>query len=320
LLAFSRKQVIVPKIITINQTIIDTDKILRRLIGENIELLTQLTDEDYTVKADPGQIEQILINLVINARDAIYDKNESQGQNRITISTTIVDLNEQYNFTHPGSKMGKHVCLSVSDTGIGLNKEDIDKIFEPFYTTKHEGRGTGLGLSTVYGIVKQNQGAIYVYSESGLGTLFKIYWPLHQGIDRDEAISEMNQPTVKGTEKILLVEDDEHVRNFTSVALKSMGYDVSCASNGIQALKEIKNGEKKIDMVITDSVMPKMGGQKLVKNIEKFDPSIKVLFISGYTDKEIVEKGELIDGINFLQKPFSIVGLGNKIRQILDIP
>ena len=320
LLAFSRKQVIVPKIITINQTIIDTDKILRRLIGENIELLTQLTDEEYTVKADPGQIEQILINLVINARDAIYDKKESQGQNRITISTTIVDLNEQYNLTHPGSKTGKHVCLSVSDTGVGLNREDINKIFEPFYTTKREGRGTGLGLSTVYGIVKQNEGAIYVYSESGLGTLFKIYWPLHQGIDPDASIGELNQPTVKGTEKILLVEDDEHVRNFTSLALKSMGYDVSCASNGLQALEEIKNGDKKIDMVITDSVMPKMGGQKLVKNIEEFDPSIKVLFISGYTDKEIVEKGELIDGINFLQKPFSIVGLGEKIRQILDIP
>jgi two-component system cell cycle sensor histidine kinase/response regulator CckA len=320
LLAFSRKQVMMPKIITINQTIIDTDKIIRRLIGENIELLTQLTDEEYTVKADPGQIEQILINLAINARDAIYEKKESQGQNRITISTTIVDLNEQYILTHPGCRSGKHVCLSVSDTGIGLNKDELSKIFEPFYTTKREGQGTGLGLSTVYGIVKQNEGSIYVYSEPGLGSLFKIYWPVYQGTDSSKLINDINKDSVKGTESILLVEDDDHVRNFTTVALKSMGYEVSCASNGLQALHEIKNGNKKIDMVITDSVMPKMGGKKLVKNIAEFDSSIKVLFISGYTDREIVEKGELIDGINFLQKPFSVIGLGQKIRQILDIP
>ena len=318
LLAFSRKQVIAPKIITITQAIIDIDKMLRRLIGENIELITQLTDEERTVKADPGQIEQILINLVINARDAIYEKKEPQEQNRITISTSIVNLDEQYILTHPGSKRGVHVCLSVSDTGVGLNKDNVGKIFEPFYTTKHEGRGTGLGLSTVYGIVKQNEGAIYVYSEPELGATFKIYWPVFQGSEYSEPLNQHIQSSIKGTERILLVEDDDHVRNFTTIALRSMGYQVNCAANGLQALRQIKNDDEKIDLVITDSVMPKMGGKKLVKNITEFDPSIKVLFISGYTDKEIVEKGELIDGINFLQKPFSIINLGQKIRQLLD--
>jgi CheY-like chemotaxis protein len=208
--------------------------------------------------------------------------------------------------------------LSVSDTGVGLNKDEASKIFEPFYTTKHEGRGTGLGLSTVYGIVKQNEGSIYVYSEPGLGAMFKIYWPVYQGSESSESVHPLNHGSIKGKEKILLVEDDDHVRNFTMSALKSMGYQVTCASNGLQALKQIKNIDDKIDLLITDSVMPKMGGKKLVKNITELDPSIKVLFISGYTDKEIVEKGELIDGINFMQKPFSVVGIGKKIRQILD--
>ena len=309
---------ITPKIISINQTLTDIEKMLRRLIGENIELITKFSDKEHKIKADPGQIEQILINLVINARDAIYEKKEIQGNNTITISTSMVNLDEQYILTHPGSKHGIHVCLSVSDTGIGLNKNEVNKVFEPFYTTKKEGRGTGLGLSTVYGIVKQNGGSIYVYSEPGMGATFKIYWPVYMGMDFSMTISKNNQSSIRGNERILLVEDDDSVRNFTMTALKSMGYDVLCASNGIQALEEIRKGKKEIHLVITDSVMPKMGGRKLVKNITEIDNSIKVLFISGYTNNEIIEKGELIDGINFLQKPFSIISLGRKIRQLLD--
>ena len=318
LLAFSRRQMITPKIISINQTINNIDKMLRRLISENIELVTILTETEQTVKADPGQIEQILVNLIINARDAIYEKKDIQGNNRITITTSVVNLDDKYILTHAGSKSGVHVCISVSDTGIGLNKNEVTKVFEPFYTTKHESRGTGLGLSTVYGIVKQNGGSIYVYSEPGLGATFKIYWPVIQGLLSFEPINNLNQSSIRGSERVLLVEDDESVRNFTLTALENLGYNVICASNGIQALRIIKLDNENIDLVITDSVMPKMGGTKLMDNIAKIKPAIKVLFISGYTNNEIAERGELIDGINFLQKPFSVTGLGQKIRQILD--
>lgn len=318
LLAFSRRQMITPKIISINQTINNIDKMLRRLISENIELVTILTETEQTVKADPGQIEQILVNLIINARDAIYEKKDIQGNNRITITTSVVNLDDKYILTHAGSKSGVHVCISVSDTGIGLNKNEVTKVFEPFYTTKHESRGTGLGLSTVYGIVKQNGGSIYVYSEPGLGATFKIYWPVIQGLLSFEPINNLNQSSIRGSEHVLLVEDDESVRNFTLTALENLGYNVICASNGIQALRIIKLDNENIDLVITDSVMPKMGGTKLMDNIAKIKPAIKVLFISGYTNNEIAERGELIDGINFLQKPFSVTGLGQKIRQILD--
>jgi len=317
-LAFGRKQIIEPRVININQVVLNLEKMLVRLIGEDINLKTILFEDMGQIKADPGQIEQILVNLVINARDAINQKNSLTSDKKITIETKQVYLDFGYVVNHPEVMVGDYLLIAVSDTGCGMNDAMISKIYEPFFTTKPPGKGTGLGLSTVYGIVKQNHGNIYVYSEINGGTTFKIYWPMTEQDLTSEYSEELKEELVHGDETILFVEDDDEVRNFMSKALKSLTYNIIDAPNGLEALKIVKKNNIKLDMLITDVIMPEMGGKELAEEIVKYFPGIKVLFTSGYTDTHIVRSGKLAEGINFLLKPFSIKDISKKIRIILE--
>ena len=321
LLAFSRKQIFQPKVTDLNSLITSLEHMLRRFISEDIEMEMILSSKNPAIKADPGQIEQIFMNLVVNARDAIYQGKEWIKEKKITIETSQTYLDKNYVKDHPGSKPGQYVFISVSDTGVGIDEEIKDKIFEPFFTTKDKSQGTGLGLATVYGIVKQNNGSIYVYSEKGYGTIFKIYWPT---ADKTQIIEEQEKYTeseIKGFETILLVEDDEEVRGFASTALKNLGYSIYEAENGKRALEFINNNNKsklKIDLLVTDMVMPEMNGKELANELKKIYPETKIIFTSGYTDNQIVQSGNLDKGINFIQKPFSEQTLAKKIRSVLD--
>ncbi len=317
LLAFSRKQPREPKIIEVNKTISDLAKMLRRLIDEDIQFEMIFAENLPAIKADPSQIEQILINLIVNARDAIREKHDKSSEKRIIIETAYVFLDEHYVSEHPGSRVGPHVLISVSDTGIGMSDEVKRRIFEPFFTTKQMGRGTGLGLATVYGIVKQNNGCIYVYSEPGIGTTFKIYWPtieeeiLYKKDDRKEE-------NLKGNETILLVEDDDLVRDFAYNALINLGYRVFEASNGKEALELIQKKNLRVDLLITDLIMPELNGKELAEKIKERFPSLPIIFISGYIDTHIIHNGVVKKDFNFIQKPFSIQTLAKKIRDTLD--
>jgi CheY-like chemotaxis protein len=317
LLTFSRRQVIEPKIISINELIIALEKMLRRLIGEDITIDLLLTDKCDNIKADPGQIEQILINLIINARDAINDKSSQIFEKKITIETSNVYLNNRFVSLHPESQKGQHIEITITDTGIGMDEKTRLKIFEPFFTTKEEGAGTGLGLSTVYGIVKQNNGSIFINSAPGRGTTFKIYWPASEQ-KKDFRVDLIEDTSlIRGKETILLVEDEESVRNFTKEALVSMGYTVNSTSNGHEALAFIKKNNTKIDLLISDVIMPKMGGVELADNLEKLLPGLKTLFVSGYIDDKIVKDGILKKNVNFLHKPFSVHSLAKKVNEVL---
>jgi PAS domain S-box-containing protein len=317
LLAFSRKQVIEPIIMDVNHLITDLLKMLQRLIGENITINLELSNNIGHIKADPGQIEQILVNLIVNSRDAINDESHKASKKLITIQTFSAELNAQYRMTHPGSSEGRHVVISVSDTGVGLSPKIQNKIFEPFFTTKPMGKGTGLGLATVYGIVKQNNSAIYVYSEPGKGTTFKIYWPYAEQELASFPEEELFSDIKGGNENILFVEDDEEVRQFGCSALRSLGYKVVGAQDGIDALQFVKKNRHQFDLLITDVIMPEIGGKELAEKIVKFIPNIKILFTSGYTDNHIVHGGLLESGVKFLQKPYSISVLAEKVRDVL---
>jgi PAS domain S-box-containing protein len=318
LLAFSRKQIYAPKIIEINRVISSLDKMLRRLIGEDITIDSNLKDGIPLIKADPGQIEQILMNLIVNARDAINEKGTVAEDKKIIIETGQTVIDETFVSKHTGSKTGLHVVLTVSDTGIGMEEEIRDKIFEPFFTTKDKGLGTGLGMSTVYGIVKQNNGSIYAYSDVGLGTRIKIYWPATEETKPPDETQVLTRAALLGQESILVVEDDEGVRNFVGTALKDLGYTVHEAINGKKALKMLNQNNMKIELIITDLIMPEMNGKELALEVGKILPEIKVLFTSGYTEDSIVSSGSLDRGIDFLQKPYSIQTLAKKVREILD--
>ena len=296
---------------------------LHRLIGENIEMELFFDKKALPIKADPGQIEQIFMNLVVNARDAIIEKTSTASEMKITIETGQAVLDDEYIAHHPGAKKGDHVYFSVSDTGTGMDKKTCDNIFTPFFTTKPEGKGTGLGLSTVYGIVKQNKGSVYVYSEPEKGTTFKIYWPLsREKKENSEIKSYQTKNFTRGNETILLAEDNDDLRIFIKEALKEMGYTVYEASNGKKAMELTKfviiKNKIKIDLLITDIVMPELGGRELAEKLNSKFPEIKVLFTSGYTDNHIVKNGELERGVNFIQKPFTVNGLSRKLREILD--
>jgi len=291
---------------------------LRRLIGEDINIETFLPDDPHRVKADPGQLEQILINLIVNARDAINERTDIASQKKITIETNSTYLDDEYAAGHPEIKSGSYVVLSVSDTGMGMDEEVKNKIFEPFFTTKETGRGTGLGLATVFGIVKQNNGHIDVYSEPGKGTTFKIYWPATDGNASDQQRTKVNSLPLRGNETALIVEDDKAVKEFACRVLNEYGYNTICASNGEQALNLLKETTEKIDLVITDLIMPKMSGKELAEKLISLSPNIKILFASGYTDNHIVHSGVLEEGINFIQKPYSAKALVGKVRQVLD--
>ena len=308
LLAFARKEPISPKILNLNHNIERMLKLLQRLIGEDIELSWRPEESLWPVKLDPGQIDQILANLCVNARDAIG------GVGRITITTSnqIIEKAEAF---FPHIKPGYYVTMTISDNGCGMNLETQKHIFEPFFTSKEVGKGTGLGLATVYGIVKQNNGYIYVKSDPGVGTTFNIYLP---STEQDDSIArETEKPGSTGTEKILLVEDDAGVRRITKTHLIRLGYCVIEAEHPKDALK-LASDSPDIDLLLTDVVMPELGGRELSQQVAKLLPEAKILFMSGYTDDIIASHGILNDGIHLLNKPFSRDQLAQKLRELLD--
>ena len=313
LLAFSRRQIMNPKVLNLNDVVQDVRRLLPRLIGENIELAVKVEPELYAVKVDPVQAEQILLNLAINSRDAM----PSGG--KILVETANVRLERPYlKARHLSVPPGNYVMLVVSDNGIGMHEEVKAKIFEPFFTTKENGRGTGLGLSTVYGIVKQSHGDIIVYSEAGVGTMVKILLP---GIAEKSGATDAKRQTTrlaKGKETILLVEDEAAVRNLTARFLKQQGYKVILASEGQEALSKAGRLRGAIHLLLTDVVMPNMNGKELAERLLKEYGDIKVLYFSGYTDSFILEKGMILPENPFLQKPFTIEALSNKVRQVID--
>ena len=312
LLAFSRRQILEPKVLDLNTIIKDLDKMLRRVIGENIKLVTLLSDGLGTVRTDPGWMEQVIINLALNARDAM----PSGG--KLIIETTNVELGESYAQSHLAMKPGRHVKLCVRDTGTGMSPEVRERLFEPFFTTKAKGKGTGLGLSTVYGIVMQSGGNICVHSEPGLGTTFEIYLPRV-----DESLEEMREKVTReepphGSETILVVEDEEDVRSLLVQVLEMQGYTVLETSCGEDALEVSKNRKEPIHMILTDVVMTGMSGRQLADQLLPLQPKTKVLYMSGYTDNEIFHHGVLEEGTNYIQKPFTIDGLARQVREVLD--
>jgi nitrogen-specific signal transduction histidine kinase len=312
LLAFSRRQVLQPKIIDINSVILDLDKMLQRIIGEDIDLMTQLSPDLGKIEADPGQIEQVLMNLAVNARDAMPEG----GQ--ITIETANVELSEGYAQLHMAVRPGPHVMLAVSDTGTGMSAETQARIFEPFFTTKPEGKGTGLGLSTIYGIIKQSGGNIWVYSELGKGTTFKIYLPRVRGSAVAPERVVVPRSLSAASETVLVVEDDDSVRRLSTTILRKHGYNIIEARSGVEALNIFQEHAGDLHLVITDVVMPQMGGRELALRLQKSHPDLKVLYVSGYTDEAIVRHGILHPGTLFLQKPFTPQSLIHKVREVLD--
>ncbi len=312
LLAFSRKQLLQPKVLDFNEVVSELEKMLRRLIGEDIELRTILDPELGRIKADPGQLEQVIMNLVVNARDAM-------PYGGVLIIETKNSFLAENSGEHFAVKPGPYVLITVSDTGQGIDKETQSHIFEPFFTTKERGKGTGLGLSTVYGIIKQSDGYIWVDSEPGQGTTFKMFLPRV-----DEAAEEYRQEVrekdeeTQGNETILLVEDDEIVRNLVREVLKSYGYTVLEAASGSEALKICRNNEGIIDLLLTDVIMPEMSGGELARKVIDLCPDVKVMFMSGYTDDAMIRHNILSSDITFIQKPFNSPDLAHRIRKVLD--
>ncbi|ODA44412.1 sensory box histidine kinase/response regulator [Thermodesulfovibrio sp. N1] len=311
LLAFSRKQILQPKILNINESLKAIEEMLRRLIGENIELTMVLAEDISNVKADPGQIEQVIMNLVVNARDAM------PYGGKLIIETANVVLDELYIQNHVSVEPGDYVMIAITDTGIGMDKEILSRLFEPFFTTKEKGKGTGLGLSTVYGIVKQSGGHIHVYSELGKGSTFKIYLPAVYETKTEVKKEEIDAELKVGGEHILIVEDEPSLQDLFKEMLTLLGYQVTVAANGGEALLLVEEKGIKPDLVITDVIMPIMDGKVLVERLRKNHPNIKALYMSGYTDNAIAHYGVLDESTPFIQKPFTIKDLSLKIKQVL---
>lgn len=315
LLAFSRKQVLQMRAVNVNSIVTNVEKMLHRLIGEDISLVTHLDTDLGLINADPGQLEQVLINLAVNARDAMM------GGGTLTITTDNAELTEEHGERHFGATPGQYVMLAVTDTGSGMPKEVQQHLFEPFYTTKGPGKGTGLGLATVHGIVKQSDGDIYVYSELGHGTTFKLYFPsLIKGAE--PALTPPEHPAIasRGSETVLIAEDDEALRALAARVLDSLGYNVLVARTGGEALRIVAEHKGVIDLIATDVVMPEMNGSQLVEKVLEARPGIRVLFMSGYTDDEVMRRGVIDGQTAFLQKPFTPGLLAYKIREVLDAP
>jgi CheY-like chemotaxis protein len=311
LLILSRQQMVQPKVMQLNELVAGVGKLLKRLIGENIELVTSVDAAAGLVKADPGQIEQVIVNLAVNARDAM------PNGGKLLIESKNATLSEPV-FEHAMSyPAGSYVMLCVSDTGVGMDRQTQTRVFEPFFTTKAPGKGTGLGLATVYGIVKQSDGFISLYSEPGKGTAFKIYLPR---VDVREPALETEPATARpgGGETILLVEDQEDVRRIVSLMLRRLGYHVLVASDGDEALALVATNTGVIDLLITDVVLPGVSGRAVADEITKRLPATKVLFVSGYTDDAVVRHGVLEAGIHYLEKPFTPDALASKVRSVLD--
>jgi len=311
LLAFSRKQVLEPRVLDLNALVTEMDTMLRRLIGEDIQLVTVVAAALGRVRADPGQLEQVLMNVVVNARDAM------PTGGRLTVETANVGLDPPYAAEHPGVRPGPHVMLAVSDTGVGMDPETRRRAFEPFFTTKPAGQGTGLGLATVYGIVRQSGGHIEVYSELGQGTSFKIYLPR---VDEEAGATTAvpTAPPARGAETVLLVEDEDALREIASRILEEHGYTVLEARSGPAALELADKHPGPIHVLVTDVVMPQMPGRELAEQLAIRRPSLRVLFMSGYTEQAVLRHGVLSEGTAFLQKPFGPDSFLSKVRQVLD--
>ncbi len=314
LLAFSRRQVLQPKVLDLNSIVIGLDKLLRRLMDEDIEMLTVADKPVGAIKADPGQVEQVIMNLVVNARDAMPDGG------RLIVETANVELDASYARDHATVRPGRYVMLAVSDNGTGMSAETVAHIFEPFYTTKESGRGTGLGLSTVYGIVKQSGGYIWVYSEPGRGTTFKVYLPrVDEAVEALPVAKPTPQERVKmGTETVLLVEDEPDLRELTRTVLAAKGYTVVEARNAEEAERLAESNGAQIHLLLTDVIMPGISGRELAKRILARQPAMRVLYMSGYTYNVIAQGGTLERGVSFLQKPFTPSALVEKVRDVLD--
>ena len=314
LLAFTRQQFLQPQILDVNAVVGDMEKLLRRSLGEGHVLQLRLSPEVGQLRADRGQLEQVLINLVINARDAM------SGHGRVAIETCTAVWDEAYAQRHDGVDLplGRYVMLAVSDTGCGMDTDTQARIFEPFFTTKPIGQGTGLGLSTVYGIVKQSGGYVWVYSEPDQGSVFKVYLPVSDSSLPDHPTPVPRQVPVGGSETILVIEDEDMVRGLAARGLKDHGYSVIEASNGSEALHYVKQHPGTVHLVISDVVMPEMGGRELSTLLAQFEPELPVLFMSGYTGDDVMHRGLLDPGAPFQQKPFTPAGLATKVRSMLD--
>lgn len=300
------------KVVGLNTIVENISKMLTRLIGEDIDMRLVMAESTGSVKVDVGQIEQVLMNLVVNARDAMPDGG------KLTIETSQVELDEEYSFKHHSVKPGMYTALTVTDTGKGMSTDVLEKIFEPFYTTKKRDKGTGLGLATVYGIVRQHNGHIYVYSEPEKGTTFKVYLPLtEEGIQKEEASKESHIMPL-GDETLMIVDDDDAIRRLIKDTLEPLGYNVIEAGSGEDALAVMRRTEEKIDLVLTDLIMPGMNGQELIDILETEQSGIKSILMSGYTNDIVTERGDMKPGGNFVNKPLLPVALANKIRDVLE--
>ncbi|EIM64965.1 histidine kinase,Response regulator receiver domain protein,histidine kinase,GAF domain-containing protein [Desulfobacter postgatei 2ac9] len=312
LLAFARKQTVAPKVIDLNKTVAGMLNMLQRLIGEDIDMAWIPGEKMWPVKIDPAQIDQVLANLCVNARDAIADVG------KVTIETGNIVFDEEYCKEHAGFVPGEYTLLTVSDNGCGMNAETLENIFEPFFTTKESDKGTGLGLATVYGVVKQNNGFINVYSEPGQGTTFRIYLPRHRTKEVRWPDKEAIRPAARGRETILLVEDEPAILRMTTMMLERTGYTVLAAGTPGEAIALAREHAGDIHLLMTDVVMPEMNGRDLAKNLLSLYPNLKLLFMSGYTANVIAHHGVLDEGVQFIQKPFSKTDLGVKVRAVLD--
>jgi CheY-like chemotaxis protein len=313
LLAFSRRQVLQPRVVDLSQIVLGMEKMLGRLIGEDVELKVIPAPAAARVNIDPGQMEQVIMNLAVNARDAMPTGGE------LTIEIARVELDEASASEHPGATAGPHVMLAVSDTGCGMDAATQARAFEPFFTTKERGRGTGLGLSTVFGIVRQSAGAIWLDSEAGEGTTFKIYLPVAKADVEEAPVRPLDPAKLHGSETVLLVEDEEGVRNLVHSILRRNGYRVLEAKNGADALR-VAEHHADIDLLLTDVVMPELGGAETAARLRAVRPGLKLLYMSGYTDDAVVLHGVLRSEAAFLQKPITPAVLLAKVREVLDGP
>ena len=311
LLTFSRQQVVSPRMLRLNELITDLVKLLRRLLGEDVTIASALAPDCGAVKADPGQLEQVLVNLAVNARDAM------PNGGRLTIETRNVDLDADYPTERVMIPAGRYVMLAVTDNGTGMDAQTNARIFEPFFTTKPVGKGTGLGLATVYGVVQQSGGYIWLYSELGHGTSFKIYLPRVDADGPQPAEEEQRASALDGSETVLVAEDEEAVRLIIAKALEARGYRVLSARDGTEAL-ELAAGHGRIDLLVTDVVMPDMNGRELSRCLTEARPNLRTLYLSGYTDDAMLHRGVLQEGVAFLQKPFSLGALARKVRDVIE--
>ena len=311
LLAFSRKQVIEPRVVNVNQIVLKLHNMLQRLLGENVELRVLLDEDLGQVRIDPGQFEQVIVNLAINARDAM-----PRG-GILEIETSNVSLDEGYCRKHANLSPGNYIRFSVSDDGIGIPAEVKSRIFEPFFSTKGCERGTGLGLAMVYGAVAQNRGNIDVYSELGQGTTFKVHLPR---VNEEPEPIHLNGDSglVRGTESVILVEDEAAVKKLATLLLRNLGYKVDAFSNAYEALRSVEQGKEDYQLLMTDVVLPGMNGRVLAEHVKMLLPHIKILYTSGYTHNVIVQHGVLEKGIEFVAKPYSLKLLAQRVREVLD--